>query len=115
VKREKFLVPFLYLALAIVGLAIPLAHHVWAEPVIESNRMASGFIEGPFHLFRLIGMLAWILPVPAFVAFLLSFGFESFRKLDGVCFISIAMFLCVTVYALDCLFLHYFNLMIRVN
>jgi hypothetical protein len=102
----------MYLALAIVGLAIPLAHHVWSEPVIESSRMAGGFTPGPFHLFRLFGTLAWILPVPALVAFFLSLGFESFRKLDGICFISIAMFLCVTVNALYCLFLHYFTLIL---
>jgi hypothetical protein len=107
--REKVLLPFTYLGLVIVGLAIPLAHHAWAEPVIESSRMRGGMTPGPFLGFHYIGTLAWILPVPAFVAFLLSFGFESFRKLDGICFLCIAMFLCVTLYALECLFLLFFT------
>jgi len=115
VKRDKILVSFTYLALVIGGLAIPLTHRSWAEPVIESRRMAGGLVPIAFHIFRLIGMLSWFLPVPAFVAFLLSLRFEKFKKLDGVCIISIAMFLCATVYALECLFILYFDLILRMK
>jgi hypothetical protein len=48
VKSEKVLVPFVHFSLGIAALAIPLAHRVWAEPVIEGSRIAGGFTPGGF-------------------------------------------------------------------
>ena len=113
VMREKLPTILAYLFLAFCGLCVPLAHHRWAEQAIESTRVGGGLLPGPFHLFRGIGSLTWLLPVPAFVAFLLSLRFGWFRTFEGVCVIAICMFICASLYAAYCLFLLHFIIVLR--
>jgi hypothetical protein len=91
--NQKFLIPLAYFFLAFCGLGIPLAH----------SRLGAGLHGGMFQFLRDIGFLAWFLPVPAFLAGLLSLSFETFRSFEGVCFIAMAMFICASVDVLCCL------------
>lgn len=75
--------------------------------------MAGGLLPVPFQIFRRIGMLIWLLPVPAFVGFLMSLRFVLFRSFQGVCIVAISMFVCASLYAAYCSFLLYFVLGVR--
>ena len=111
--RAKLPTVLAYLFLVICGLCIPLAHRHWAEQAIESTRMGGGLLPSPFHLFRGIGTLTRVLPVPPFVALLLSLRFALFRSFEGVCVVATSMFACASLYAAYCLFLLHFVIVLR--
>ena len=105
--NQRLGIPLVYFFLAFCGLGIPLVHRQLGEHIIQASPAPGGMHEGMFVGLRAIGFLAWFLPLPAFLAGVLSIDSQKFRSFEGVCFIAMAMFICASVDAIYCLFLVY--------
>jgi hypothetical protein len=109
----KRLPTILYLLLALCGLIVPVMHYRVAPEIIERSRNATGMLPSSYLFFRMLGVFIWLLPVPAFIGFVLSLRFAFFRNMEGVSFISICMLLCTLAHAAYCLCLLYFSVILR--
>jgi hypothetical protein len=98
-----------YLALFVLSLLIPLAHHFIINSEFESFRSVDKLSDGSYQamvlpmeflILRSLGVLVWLVPVVDIGFLIISFWNKELTRFTGICLLAIFQCAFTTFYAL---------------